>query len=79
MTLTATKFIPIKSLPQQGTDLILVARPEVAAQYADEALKLGYKDIWFQPGTYSGEAAAKAQNAGITVHDECFMLYNNIW
>jgi predicted CoA-binding protein len=68
-----------KSLPEQGTDLILVARPEISAVFVNEASNLNYKDIWFQPGTYSEEAASKAQNAGIEVHDECFMISNNIW
>ncbi|MDR1684720.1 MAG: CoA-binding protein [Elusimicrobiota bacterium] len=67
------------SLPQKGTDLILVARPEVSAQLVDKAIELGYRDIYFQPGTYTEEAAAKAQRAGIEVHDYCFMVAHGIW
>jgi predicted CoA-binding protein len=60
--------------------LILVARPDVSAKLVEEAIPLGcYKDIWFQPGTYSKEAAAKAQRLGLTVHNYCFMTFSGIW
>jgi predicted CoA-binding protein len=68
-----------QSLPEKGTVLILVARPDVAAQFAEQAIGLGYREIWFQPGSFSDEAAAKARNAGIDVHDDCFMLAHGIW
>ncbi|MDR1123156.1 MAG: CoA-binding protein [Elusimicrobiota bacterium] len=69
-----------QSLPEKGTVLILVARPDVAAQFVEQALAAGgYKEIWFQPGSYDETAAAKAQNAGIEVHDDCFMLAHGIW
>ena len=68
-----------QSLPHQGNVLILVTRPEVSALLADEAMALGYKEICFQPGAYSEEAAAKARHAGLIVHHECFMLTNSLW
>jgi len=69
----------LQSLPEKGNVLILVTRPEVSANFVDEAIKLGYKEIWFQPGTYNEAAAAKALHNGIVVHEECFMVANNIW
>jgi len=57
----------------------LVTKPEVSQTLVDQAIELGYKEIWFQPGTYSEAAAAKAQHNGIEVRDECFMTANNIW
>jgi predicted CoA-binding protein len=69
----------LQSVPEKGTDLILVARPEISAPYVEKAIELGYHDIWFQPGTYSDEAAAKANHMGLTVHDYCFMTSNGIW
>ena len=69
-----------QSLPQKGTVLVLVARPEIAAQFVEQALDAGgYKEIWFQPGSFNEDAAAKARNAGVEVHDDCFMLAHGIW
>ena len=75
----AVIYPDLKSVPEKATDLILVARPDVSARLAQEAIDLGYKDLWFQPGTYSEEAAAKAQHLGLEVHDYCFMTSNGIW
>jgi predicted CoA-binding protein len=70
----------LQSLPEKGAVLVLVARPEIAAQFVEQAFSVGgYKEIWFQPGSYDETAAAKAQNAGIEVHDDCFMLAHGIW
>ena len=69
----------LHSLPQQGNVLILVTRPDISETLVDEAIKFGYKEIWFQPGAYSEAAAAKAQHNGLAVRDECFMTANNIW
>jgi len=68
-----------QDLPEKGTILILVANPDTSAKLVEQAVDLGYKEIWFQPGAYSEEAAAKAQHAGIEVHDDCFMLASGLW
>lgn len=69
----------LQSLPEKGTDLILVARPDVSAALVDKAIELGYKEIWFQPGTFSQEAEKRALDAGLQTHNYCFMTSNGIW
>ena len=69
----------LKALPECGTVLIAVARPEISAKFADQATELGYKEIWFQPGAYEDKSAARAKKAGIDVHDDCFMIASGLW
>jgi predicted CoA-binding protein len=39
----------------------------------DDAIRVGAKAVWLQPGVNSHEAVAKAQSAGMTVvSDKCF-------
>lgn len=62
----------LASVPS-APDLVLVfRRPEAAAGVAAEAVRLGYKAIWFQPGASSPEAIKFAQAAGLrTVAEVC--------
>jgi len=69
----------LKALLERGNILIAVARPEVSAKFVDEAAALGYKEIWYQPGAYEEKSAARARQAGIDVHDDCFMLAYGLW
>jgi predicted CoA-binding protein len=49
-------------------DMVDVFRPsEDAARIAREAVQIGVKVIWFQPGTESDEGVAIAEQAGLTV------------
>lgn len=69
----------LKSLPIKADTLIIVVRPDLAATLVDNAIALGFREIWFQPGTFNKEAAEKAKQNGLTVHESCFMVDNGIW
>jgi predicted CoA-binding protein len=45
----------------------IVVSPERSEKVVDDAIKLGIKYLWFQPGTFTLEIIEKAENAGITV------------
>ncbi|MDR0952806.1 MAG: CoA-binding protein [Elusimicrobiota bacterium] len=69
----------IKSLPQKVDTLVLVVRPELTGDLVKDAIATGITDIYFQPGAYDSQAAKLAQDAGVSVHDYCFMVSNGIW
>jgi predicted CoA-binding protein len=49
-------------------DIVDVFRPpEEAEGIAGEAIGIGAKTLWFQPGTHTEEAIALARAAGLTV------------
>ena len=41
--------------------------PEEAGSIARDAIAIGGKTLWFQPGTHTDEAVALARAAGLTV------------
>ena len=69
----------LADLPEKPDTLIIVLRPELAAESVKQAVESGVKTIWFQPGAYNEAAAQQARKAGVTVHDSCFMLAAGIW
>lgn len=49
-------------------DVVNVFRPPAEAEdIARQAVAIGAKTLWFQPGTHSDEAVALAREAGLTV------------
>lgn len=49
-------------------DVVDVFRPAAEAEdVAREAIAIGAKTLWFQPGTHTEEAVALAREAGLTV------------
>lgn len=67
------------SLPRKPQTIIIVVRPELTAEIAAYAAENGVKELWFQPGTYNEKSAEMAKEAGISVHNACFMLQKGIW
>jgi predicted CoA-binding protein len=58
------------SLPHvaERVDVVDVFRPPTEAEgIAREAIAIGAKALWFQPGTHTDEAVALARQAGLTV------------
>lgn len=45
----------------------VVVSPKRSEKVVDEAIELGIKYLWFQPGTFTPEIIEKAENAGINV------------
>ena len=60
--------------------IITIVPPEVTEKVVQDAIELGIKQIWMQPGSESPAAINKAESSGIIVrHDACFMVEHGIW
>lgn len=69
-------FPNLRALPEQPHGISIVTQPEVSAQVVAEALALGVKYLWFQPGAEHDGAIAKARDAGCSViaHGPCVLV-----
>ncbi len=58
----------------------VVVPPAVAEKVVEDCLAKGVKNIWFQPGSESDEAIAKAEQGGMTVvSNACIMIQKQNW
>jgi predicted CoA-binding protein len=66
---------------QAKPDIVLTVVPPVGTEKTvDDAIELGIKEVWMQPGSASEKATKKAKAAGIKVTDHgCFMVAHGIW
>ncbi|HEX9805006.1 MAG TPA: CoA-binding protein [Candidatus Dojkabacteria bacterium] len=66
----------IEDLPEMVDVLDFVVPPEASLQIAKKAIKLGYKNFWFQPGSIDNEGLKELKkNTGINIlHDVCVMI-----
>lgn len=78
---TATEILGQKSYPDllavpEPVEIVQVFRPpEDVPPIVDQAIKIGAKIIWMQPGTVNPEAAERAREAGLSVvADRCMMV-----
>ncbi|MCX7641192.1 MAG: CoA-binding protein [Elusimicrobiales bacterium] len=69
----------LEDLPQIPDVVIIVIKPEIAKEIVKTCIKLGIKEIWFQPGSESTEAIELSKKAGIKTITACFMINNKIW
>jgi len=64
----------LSALPEKPDLVVTVVPPKITEKVVDEAIKLGVKKIWMQPGSESDVAIRKAQEAGILViHHACIV------
>lgn len=62
----------ISSIPETVEIVDIFRRPEEVMPVIDEAIKIGAKVVWMQEGVINGEAARKAESAGLqVVMDRC--------
>jgi predicted CoA-binding protein len=62
-----TAYKTLKDLPEQIQSISIITPPVVTEAVVDEAIALGVKNIWMQPGAESKLAVTKAEQAGINV------------
>ncbi|MCL2484640.1 MAG: CoA-binding protein [Endomicrobia bacterium] len=75
-----TVYKCLKDLPSKPDLIITVVPPVGTDKFVDEAIELGIKEVWMQPGSKSAEAVEKAKNAGMKVTEHgCFMVAHGIW
>ena len=73
-------YSSLSALPETPDVVDVVVPPAVSEAVVDECLKLGLKRIWFQPGSESEAAIAKAEAAGMqVVSDACIMIQKRDW
>lgn len=65
----------LSDLPEDPTIVDLVVPPWESAGVVEEAERLGYSRIWFQPGSDTPELIADAVRRGLAVQaDACIMV-----
>ena len=57
----------LASLPETPHGVSIVTPPEVTEQIVDQAIELGIRHLWMQPGAQSNRAIERAEAAGINL------------
>ncbi len=70
-----TIYLKLSALPQIPDWLIFVTPPEVSEQLITEAISLGVKNLWLQPGSESVAALELCRQVGINcISQACIMI-----
>jgi predicted CoA-binding protein len=66
----------LASVPEPVHGVSLVTPPDVTESVVDDALRLGIKHLWMQPGAESPAAIRRAEAAGASViaHGPCLLV-----
>ena len=69
-------YASVGDLPETPDVVVTVVPPAVTRQTVQQALGIGVKRFWMQPGSEDAEAIAAAEAAGAeVVHHECVMMH----
>ncbi len=60
-------FPDLKSLPDSVDGVSIITPPDVTEQVVEQAVELGIKNIWIQPGAESEQAVEHAEQSGVNV------------
>lgn len=73
-------YATLEALPTQPDVVDFVVPPAVTEAMVEDCIRLGFKRLWFQPGSESEAAIQKAQAAGLhVVHDACILIQKQDW
>ncbi|MDP3983439.1 MAG: CoA-binding protein [Acidimicrobiia bacterium] len=65
----------LATLPEEPTIIDMVIPADIGLSVLEEADRLGYRRVWFQPGSESAELLRYAQERGFDLlHDACIMV-----
>jgi uncharacterized protein len=62
-----TAYKTLTEIPEKIESVSIITPPAVTETVVDEAIALGVKNIWMQPGAESKAAVTRAEQAGINV------------
>lgn len=69
-------YATLLELPFTPDAVLIVVKPLAAQQIAEDAIAKGIKNIWFQQGAESSEAAKYCMENGVEpVTNECIMMF----
>lgn len=57
----------LNSLPGPVYGVSIITPPDVSERVVEDAIRLGIKNIWFQPGAESDAAVTRAEQSGMNV------------
>ncbi|HEY9773777.1 MAG TPA: CoA-binding protein [Planktothrix sp.] len=60
-------YANLAALPEKVESVSVITPPAVTEKVVEEAIKMGVKNIWMQPGAESDKAVRAAEEAGINV------------
>ena len=63
-------FASLHDLPAPPQSLSIVTPPIVTRQIVEQAIAVGVKHVWMQPGAEDAEASRMAREAGLNVIDD---------
>ncbi|WP_428897813.1 hypothetical protein Dip518_001609 [Parelusimicrobium proximum] len=72
-------YADLSSLPEKPDIVIIVIPPLQTRPVVEEAVKLGVREIFFQPGTQNPKSIQLAEDNGIEVTAGCFMMERGYW
>ncbi len=64
----------LTALPKVPDVIDMVVSPERGKAVLEEAAKLGVKNVWFQPGTYTDETLELAKTLGLNLVQSCVLI-----
>ncbi|MCC9603266.1 CoA-binding protein [Stieleria sp. JC731] len=65
-----TAYPNLSALPVVPDSLSIITPPAVTRAIVAEAIKMGVKHLWMQPGAEDAQASQAAREAGLTVIDD---------
>lgn len=65
----------LSKMEEKPDVVVTVVPPEVTLEVIKEAIDLGIKNVWMQPGSENHEAVRLCQNAGVScIYNACIMV-----
>jgi uncharacterized protein len=72
LVLDEVPFASLRDIDQPVDIVLIFRRPEFVAEIVEDAIMIGARAVWMQPGAVDAAAAARAHQAGLLVMmDHC--------
>jgi len=65
----------VENLPKDIDSIVFVVPPKIGIEVTKETINSGFKNLWYQPGTYSAEIEKILSKNDIkAIHDICILV-----